>query len=465
MKKLALALLLIHRISFGSFIIGPTQPPAGGGGGGSWGSITGTLSDQTDLQSALDLKAPLTSPTFATSARFGYSTASRVPYLDANKDLIASSVTPTELGYVSGVTSAIQTQLDGKASVVGNDMEVIYNSGGTAFASEADLTYNASQNTLNSAGKVLVGDGAVGGPSFGFINDSDTGFYSNTANEFSIAQGGSQKWQFEDNGSITGKNLLSAFRVLEMGSTGGTESSEGSQIILSRPGGSASNATASQIVFKYAGSGGGTMGIRFNTTNGVEITNASTTTYASLGANNQFNTDIVAGPSDNSVANGGASSRYWYGVYSHQYLAAQRSSAGDTPPANRMNFYAKDDTFFYKKTPAATETRMIDALVSITTPTAVALTADDQAVTTTSRSFITLTSDNATPANRTFTLGNGTSGQRLTLMWNDGTNAGELADTGNQKLSAAWSMSAAQYSTLDLIYDGTNWVELARSTN
>ncbi|MBP6868953.1 MAG: helix-turn-helix domain-containing protein, partial [Candidatus Pacebacteria bacterium] len=33
----------------------------GGGGGGTWGSITGTLSDQTDLQSALDAKLSLTS--------------------------------------------------------------------------------------------------------------------------------------------------------------------------------------------------------------------------------------------------------------------------------------------------------------------------------------------------------------------------------------------------------------------
>jgi hypothetical protein len=35
-----------------------------GAGGGTWGSITGTLSSQTDLQAALDLKAPLASPTF-----------------------------------------------------------------------------------------------------------------------------------------------------------------------------------------------------------------------------------------------------------------------------------------------------------------------------------------------------------------------------------------------------------------
>src|SRR3990167_11092692 len=35
-----------------------------GGGAGTWGSITGTLTDQTDLNTALGLKAPLASPSF-----------------------------------------------------------------------------------------------------------------------------------------------------------------------------------------------------------------------------------------------------------------------------------------------------------------------------------------------------------------------------------------------------------------
>lgn len=43
-------------------------------------------------------------------------TASRVPVADGSGFLTASSVTATELGYLSGVTSAIQTQLDAKAS-------------------------------------------------------------------------------------------------------------------------------------------------------------------------------------------------------------------------------------------------------------------------------------------------------------------------------------------------------------
>jgi microcystin-dependent protein len=39
-------------------------------------------------------------------------TASTVPYLSAGKAITSSAVTPTELGYLSGVTSAIQTQLN-----------------------------------------------------------------------------------------------------------------------------------------------------------------------------------------------------------------------------------------------------------------------------------------------------------------------------------------------------------------
>lgn len=34
-----------------------------------------------------------------------------MPYLDASKKLVSSAATPTELGYLSGVTSAIQTQI------------------------------------------------------------------------------------------------------------------------------------------------------------------------------------------------------------------------------------------------------------------------------------------------------------------------------------------------------------------
>ena len=48
-----------------------------------WGSITGTLSDQTDLNTALGLKAPSASPTFTTSATFSFLTNTLVPFSGA----------------------------------------------------------------------------------------------------------------------------------------------------------------------------------------------------------------------------------------------------------------------------------------------------------------------------------------------------------------------------------------------
>lgn len=134
-KKLLVSLLIATQVAYGSGVFGGS---GGGGSGtpggsdtevqynnaGSFGGVTGVSATEAGylngvssaIQTQLDAKAPSTSPAFATSARFSYGTASRVPYLDSNKDLITSSVTSTELGYLSGVTSAIQTQLGTKVT-------------------------------------------------------------------------------------------------------------------------------------------------------------------------------------------------------------------------------------------------------------------------------------------------------------------------------------------------------------
>lgn len=74
--------------------------------------------------------------------KLDYATASTVPYLDASKNLISSAVTPTELGYLSGVTSSIQTQI------------------GTKVTGPASATDNAVVRFDNTTGK-LVQDSAV----------------------------------------------------------------------------------------------------------------------------------------------------------------------------------------------------------------------------------------------------------------------------------------------------------------
>lgn len=89
----------------------------------SWGSANiHTLNDSGNNVSVdaynralVDTAAATQLSWSASGVEFNQLTASTVPYLSAGKILTSSLVTPTELGYVHGVTSAIQTQLNGKA--------------------------------------------------------------------------------------------------------------------------------------------------------------------------------------------------------------------------------------------------------------------------------------------------------------------------------------------------------------
>lgn len=78
-----------------------------------------TLPSAKATKAALDLKAPLTSPTFQTSINGAFLTASEILGTDGSKNIVSLPVATypslTELSYVKGVTSAIQTQIGTKA--------------------------------------------------------------------------------------------------------------------------------------------------------------------------------------------------------------------------------------------------------------------------------------------------------------------------------------------------------------
>src|SRR5207248_789067 len=83
-------------------------------------------------------------------------TASRALASDASGKMSASSVTSTELGYLSGVTSAIQTQISGKFGTtlssgnlfVGNASNVAT---GVAMSGDATLSNAGALTIANSA--------------------------------------------------------------------------------------------------------------------------------------------------------------------------------------------------------------------------------------------------------------------------------------------------------------------------
>lgn len=79
---------------------------------GAFGGITGATTNGTVVT--------LTSPIIATSLTASYATASTIAIFDGSKNLISADTATypslTELSYVKGVTSAIQTQIDGKVT-------------------------------------------------------------------------------------------------------------------------------------------------------------------------------------------------------------------------------------------------------------------------------------------------------------------------------------------------------------
>lgn len=69
----------------------------------------------------IDLYAP-TSVVVNSTLQVSTLAASTVPVVNASQNLVSSAVTPTELGYLSGTTSAVQSQMDSKLPLAGGTM-------------------------------------------------------------------------------------------------------------------------------------------------------------------------------------------------------------------------------------------------------------------------------------------------------------------------------------------------------
>ena len=111
------------------------KPGSGGVGGGTWGSITGTLSNQTDLQNALNLKYDASNPA-------GYITASSIP--------TNISAFTNDVGYIT--SSALSGYLQNNVGIAGGTTLI----GGTA--SGENLTLSSTSNATK--GKILFGTSA-----------------------------------------------------------------------------------------------------------------------------------------------------------------------------------------------------------------------------------------------------------------------------------------------------------------
>lgn len=114
-------------------------------------------------------------------------TASRVPVLDANSDVVASAVTSTELSSLSGVTSSIQTQLNGK---INSDATLnalaAYNTNGLLTQTAPDTF--AGRTILGTASNISVvnGDGVAGNPTLDLVNAGTAGTFGAANNTLTV---------------------------------------------------------------------------------------------------------------------------------------------------------------------------------------------------------------------------------------------------------------------------------------
>ena len=132
------------------------------------------------IQTQMDAKAPLASPTFTGTVTLPSGTITSTMILDGtilNADInasaaidwtklgISSTVSSTEIGYVDGVTSAIQTQLDAKSPLASPTFTGTVNA--AALILSGDLTVNGTTTTINSTTlavddkNIVIGDVAT----------------------------------------------------------------------------------------------------------------------------------------------------------------------------------------------------------------------------------------------------------------------------------------------------------------
>ena len=166
------------------FLINKTSTSSSGGG--TWGSITGTLSDQTDLQSALDAKqdditltttgtsgaatlvgSTLNIPQYAGTIDGSGTTNELVYWVDSNTVgalAVATYPSLTELSYVKGLTSSAQTQINTKANSSGALTQFVGNGNWKVWYS--DGSGDVQEVALGADGTFLKSNGVAVAPTF-----------------------------------------------------------------------------------------------------------------------------------------------------------------------------------------------------------------------------------------------------------------------------------------------------------
>ena len=213
--------------SSSTYLRGDGQWVAGAGGGGTWGSITGTLSSQTDLQNALNAKAA-TAHTHTVGQISATGTADSTTYLRGDGTWAA----PPSGGGGGGTVTSVATSGSTGLTV-----------GGGPITGSGTLTFTLSANLQSWSGIAPSAKADIASPAFSgnptaptpATGDNDTsiattafvkaqGYTTNTGTVTSVAISGGTTGLSASGGPITtsGTVTLAGTLAIANGGTGAT---------------------------------------------------------------------------------------------------------------------------------------------------------------------------------------------------------------------------------------------------
>lgn len=184
--------------------------------------------------------------TFYDGVKLDSQTADRILGTDASKNITALDTATypslTELSYVKGVTSAIQTQIDGKvptsrtltingtaydlsadrswtvsATPGGSDTQVQFNDGGS-FGGDSGLVFNKTDDILTVGARLRTGNGTALLPALSSSADTNTGIYWSGADDLIFSTNGTARVSINNVGTTV--FIPNGTQTLSISSTG-----------------------------------------------------------------------------------------------------------------------------------------------------------------------------------------------------------------------------------------------------
>ena len=191
-------------------------------------------------------------------------TASRVLVAGAGGIIEASATTAVELGYLSGVTSSVQTQLNAKEASIASGTTAQYWRGDKAWTSFSMGVREAALTGLSTAKNAIITATDTVLEAFGKLQAQFTAHFGNTSNPHSVTAaqvgapatsgtGATGTWGIGISGNAATATAWATGRTLTVGDTGKSVDGSGDVSWSHAEIGATTANTASKIVLRGAG--------------------------------------------------------------------------------------------------------------------------------------------------------------------------------------------------------------------